>query len=299
MLPRRRWILVPALAITVALSAAGCSATSGAASSADLGGVAKGVAPDSQDSSGSSTTTGDLVTRQVVTKGSVLIRAKNPIKAADQAASIVDDAGGRVDDRNQTAATKTQPADATLTLRIPSDQLTQTLAQLKSIGTELSITESTDDVTTKSEDLTARINALQTSINQLLKIEAKTTRTADIITLENEISDRQGDLESLQAQQRYLNDQVAMSTIKLHLIAPSVVVTKPGPPSAASAFFAGFSGFGLVFNWIFLVLVYLLPWLILGAVIWIGIVLLIRWRRRRSAAAAAPAPPAADVTGAP
>jgi hypothetical protein len=281
------------VALAVALAAAGCSSSGSGASIAGGAPVAHaGSGSQANDSVGSPTTSGDVVKRQVVTTGSVVIRTPHPIAVADRAAKIVDDAGGRVDDRNQTAATATSPANASLTLRIPSSRLTQTLARLKKIGTEVSISESTDDVTTKSEDLGARITALQTSITRLLALEAKATNTADVITLENDISSRQGDLESLTAQQRYLSDQVAMSTIKLRLIAPSVVIAKPGPTSAASAFFAGFAGFGVVFTWIFLVLVYLLPWLVLAAVIWVGIVLLVRWRRRRTGAATTPAPPA-------
>jgi uncharacterized protein DUF4349 len=264
---------------------AGCSAASGGTS---ISGGAAVPVPGTQAhvSTGSSKAAGDVVIRQVVTTGSVVIRSSNPISAADKAAAIVDQAGGRVDDRTQTAATKTAPADARLTLRIPESKLTQTLVTLKKVGTELSISESTDDVTTKSEDLNARITALQTSITRLLALEAKATDTSDVIQLENDISTRQGELESLQAQQRYLNDQIAMATIKLHLIAPSVVIAPPGPPSAATAFFSGLSGFGVFFTWAFLVLTYLLPWLVLAAVVWIGIVVIVRARRKRRAAGA-------------
>jgi hypothetical protein len=226
-----------------------------------------------------------------VITGTMVLRTKNPIAAAGKAASIVDKAGGRVDDRDQVAATRTAPADARLTLRIPASKLTPTLAALKKVGSEVSITQSTSDVTTASEDLGARITALQTSIARLLALEAKASNTADVIELENDISDRQGDLESLQAQQRSLNDQIAMATIKLHLIAPSVVITPAGPPSPATAFFAGLSGFRVFFTWAFLGLTYLLPWLVLGAIIWIGIVVVVRIRRKRRAAATAAIPP--------
>jgi hypothetical protein len=282
MLTHRR-LMVPAVVLALGLAISGCSAA--ASHNSTSGGAAIQVAPvpDSKAAAGSAETSGDVVTRQVVTTGNVVIKTANPIAAADKAAAITDSAGGRVDDRNQSAATRDSTAQATLTLRIPSGRLTSTLAALKKIGTEESITISTDDVTTKSEDLGARITALQTSITRLLALEAKATSTADVITLENDISSRQGDLESLTAQQRYLNDQVSMSTITLQLIAPSEVIVKTGPPSPASAFFAGLSGFGLFFNWFFLVLLYALPWLILGGIIWVGIVYLVRWRRRRAA----------------
>jgi hypothetical protein len=299
MLTKRRTAGIGAVLLAVAISIAGCSA-SGHGVSIQPQAVSGGGAV-AQDSSGSSKSTGTTGTRLDVITGSVVIRTKNPIAAAGEAASIVDKAGGRVDDRNQVAATRTTPADAQLTLRIPASKLTPTLAALKKVGSEVSITQSTSDVTTTSEDLGARITALQTSIARLLALEAKATNTADVIQLENDISDRQGDLESLQAQQRTLNDQIAMATIKLHLIAPSVVIAPAGPPSPATAFFAGLSGFQVFFTWAFLVLTYLAPWIVLGAIIWIAIVVLVRVRRRRrgaepatpTATAEAPPPPAA------
>jgi hypothetical protein len=283
---RSRRLAIPAIVLAVGLSLAGCSAAGVHSNSGVAGGAQVGNAvavPGSKVADGSASTSSDVIKRQVVTTGTVVVKTANPLSAADKAASIADAAGGRVDDRNQTAATRDQPAHASLTLRIPSARLTPALDQLKKLGTVESISISTDDVTTKSEDLNARITALQTSITRLLALESKATTTADLIALESDIASRQGDLESLTAQQRYLRDQISMSTITLELLAPSAAVVKPGPPSPASAFIAGLSGFGVVFNWIFLVLVYLLPWLILGAVIWVAIVYLLRWRRRRRA----------------
>jgi hypothetical protein len=290
-----RALAVPALVLVLGLSLAGCSAVGFPSSSGGSGSseaINPGTAPDTKTSDGEASTSSDVVKRQVVTTGTVVIKTAHPIAAADDAASITDAAGGRVDDRNQSAATRDEPATATLTLRIPSDRLTPALARLKKLGTVQSVSISTDDVTTKSEDLNARITALQTSITRLLALESKATTTADLIALESDIATRQGDLESLTAQQRYLKDQVSMSTIKLELRAPTAAVIKPGPPTPASAFVSGLSGFGVFFNWVLLVLVYLLPWLVLAAAIWIGLVYFLRWRRRRrEIAPAVPAPP--------
>jgi hypothetical protein len=279
--PRR--LAVPALLLALALSLAGCSSAASDGSGGSAIAVKPGTAPDSHVATGSSQSSGDVVTRQVVTTGTVVIRTQHPIAAADRAAAITDAAGGRVDDRNQSAATTSASEQATLTLRIPTAKLTPTLAKLKAIGAEESIRISTDDVTTKSEDLNARIYALQTSITRLLALETSATNTADVITLENDIATRQGDLESLTAQQRYLKDQVSLSTITLRLIAPTAAIVKPGPPSPGSAVLAGLSGFGLFFTWLFLALLYLLPWLVLVAAAWVALVVLLRRRRRRRA----------------
>jgi hypothetical protein len=272
------------------LSLAGCSSmgTSGGAASsiaaaphaqADFG-------PEAGPASGSAAkSTSDVIQRQVVTTGTVVIRTKNPISAADKAADLVQAAGGRVDDRTQVAATRTAAASAELTLRIPSANLTDTLAQLKKLGTVKSIKLSSNDVTTQSQDLNARIKALQTTVDRLLALEAKSKNTADLIEIENDISDRQGDLDSLTSQQKYLNDQVSMSTITLQLTAPTAVIAAK-TPSPANAFTAGLSGFGTFFTWAFLVLSYLVPWLLLAAVVTFVWILLVRRRRKRRAAEA-------------
>jgi hypothetical protein len=292
-MPASRRLAIPSLVLVLGLSLTGCSSASFGGGSSGSDAIGPAPAPDSKVSDGSASNSSDIVKRQIVTTGTVVIRTANPVGAADKAASITDSAGGRVDDRDQSAATTSDPAHATLTLRIPSSRLTPALAALKKLGTVESVSISTDDVTTKSQDLGARITALRTSITRLLALESKAAATTDLIALESDIASRQGDLDSLTAQQRYLQDQVSMSTIKLELLAPSAAIVKPGPPTPGSAFTAGLAGFGVFFNWFFLVLVFLLPWLALGAAIWIGIVYLLRWRRGRRAAP--PAETAAPV----
>jgi hypothetical protein len=161
----------------------------------------------------------------------------------------------------------------------------------------VSITTSSDDVTTKGQDLDAKIKALTTSVNRLLALEAKSNNSATLISFETAISDRQGQLDSLTAQRRYLSDQVAMSTISLRIEAPTrALVHHDSTPTPANAAGAGFSGFATFFTWVFLVLSYLFPWILLAAVITFGSIFLVRWRRkRRGIHPAVTAPPAAPV----
>ena len=292
-----RRILVSVALVAAAMTLAGCSASAGSESSIGSAPQAQGfgkaeVATGGTDSSAS--TTSIAIERQVEITGTEVIRAKNPISAGDTAAQLTEAAGGRVDDRTQTAATKHTTATASLTLRIPQDKLTATLDQLKHLGTVVSIKLSSKDVTTKSEDLNARIDALRTSIARLMKLEAKAGSTTSLLAIEDDISTRQGDLESLTAQQRYLGDQVAMSTVSLRLIAPNAPVAAPKTPSPANAFFAGWSGFGTFFTWVFLVLSYLFPWLLLAAVVTAAIIVPLKIRKRR-AAAKTPATPVATA----
>jgi hypothetical protein len=300
----RRTLIVVALAAS-ALTLTGCSASGSSTASSGSGSEAIAPAPhagnfgDSKVATGVSgsttaiTSSSVVVQRQVEIKGTEVIRTAHPIAVGDKIAQIVTDAGGRVDDRTQTAATKTATATSSLTLRIPETKLTGTLAKLKKLGSVESIRLSSVDVTTKSEDLNARITALRTSIGRLLTLEKRAKSTSSLLEIEDDLSERQGELESLTAQQRYLSDQVAMSTVDLRLIAPKAVIAAK-TPSAGNAFFAGWAGFGTFFTWVFLVLSYLVPWLLLAAVIAVAAVVTVRVRRRR-AAAKAPGTPVATA----
>ena len=284
MLSIMRRIILPAVILVTALSLAGCSASSGASSSALSHGSDGAAAPSKGTADTTSLVSPATEQRQVITTTNVMIQAKDPVGAGDDAAHIAEAAGGRVDDRTQTSATKQRTASAQLTLRVPEDQLTDTLDNLKALGHVKSLHESADDVTTKSVDLAAKITALQTSITRLLALEAKAKSTDDLIALEDDISSRQGDLDSLTSQKRYLDDQVAMSTVNLSLVAPAVVPAA-APANPAGALGAGLAGFAAFFTALFVVLSYLLPWLILAAAITFGTIFLVRWRRRRKAGA--------------
>ena len=55
------------------------------------------------------------------------------------------------------------------------------------------------------------------ALERLLALQDAAATVEDLIDLETAISDRQGQLESLEAQQRYLADQVDLSTLRLTL----------------------------------------------------------------------------------
>ena len=138
-------------------------------------------------------------------------------------------AGGRVDERNEQAATgKSGGATADLVVRVPSDALTDVLADLKDLGDIANVSISHSDVTSTAVDLDARISALQTSVARLQALMNNAATTEALLAAEDAISDRQPELESLQSQRALLADQVELSTLSVHLI--TFGVAPPGGP---------------------------------------------------------------------
>ena len=171
-------------------------------------------------------------------------------------------------------------------LRIPADKLTPTLDALKKLGRADQVSTDATDVTTESQDLGARIDAMRASITRLLQLESTATDTTNLIAIETAISDRQGELESLEAQQRGLDDQISMSTITLDLRSDAAA-----PPVKPADFWSGLgTGWaGFVAFWAGTLVVFgvLLPWLVflgIAAIVTLAIVRLVRRRAARTTA---------------
>jgi len=267
-------ILLPTVLLAVAVSLAGCTSSP---STVDQVAPMTGEGSRTSDAASEATLAED--SRSVVTTGSMTVTADDPIAAAVDAVTIVEAAGGRVDARTENAPTENDNGSATLSLRIPSTSLTATLDELKTLGDTENVSVNAVDVTTQSQDLAARISALRASVDRLTALLATATDTKVLIELETAISERQGNLEAMEAQQRDLADQVALSSIELSLISPTDAPVTP-PDSFWSGVLAGWSALTGFFGFVLVALGVLTPWLVLAGVL--AVVALLVLRRRRA-----------------
>ncbi|HEY6800681.1 MAG TPA: DUF4349 domain-containing protein [Agromyces sp.] len=297
----RRLAPAAAAAAVTALLLAGC--TMGGAS--DSGGPAMHqpsgeVAPDAQtfegrvaeDAAGGSAEA-PLADRSVITTGWISITVDEPVAAAEDAADLAARSGGRVDSRSETPGTDSQPASASLTLRIPSDELDAFVDELRRLGVVNSISMSASDVTQQRQDLDARVDALTASTDRLRELLATATSIADLIAIESELTTRQAELDSLTQQRDWLVDQVDFSTITVELVTEAVAPDAI-PDDFWSGVVAGWSALMAFAAWLGVMFGVLLPWLgvalVVGALIVAVAVLAARGRRQ----AAQPGPAASD-----
>jgi len=276
--------------VLAALLLSGCTSSGSSDSSGppvsdggvtDGGGVTGEPAPDKGVTGG-----GEVVTdnRDVITTGTVSLTVKDPITAAQTAAHITEKAGGRVDSRTENPSVDDQPASANLVLRIPADELDNAVVELKKLGTVNKVSLNSTDITQQTQDIEARITSLQTSVDRLLGLMAKATDTTDLIAIESALSQRQSELEGLQAQRDYLADQVDFSTISLELYSEGTV-DPPDPDNFWDGLVAGWNALMSALGGALVAVGFLLPWLaVLGAIG--AVVLLIVWlsTRKRKAA---------------
>ena len=286
---RLRLTTAASLTLLAALALGGCSA--GASDSAtDSGGPAFGgdseeAALDGEASDG----------RSVITTGQLYLTVAAPLEAAEEAARIAERAGGRVDGRTEYSPDQGRYAAAELLLRLPSATLTETLEELRALGEVEELTLQTDDVTREVQDLDARITALRSSVERLLALQDAAATVEDLIDLETAISDRQGQLESLEAQQRYLADQVDLSTLRLTLGSDATAPVDE-PDTFLTGLIAGWESLVAVGSGLLVIAGVLLPWLAVLGVLALVMLLVVRGARRRRGRAAEQAPAAGAST---
>lgn len=290
----RRLGIVLAVSALSALTLTGCSAgsdSSGSASSADDAGIsveegapigppAGESATDGGGDGGDAAAVADVdEARQVVVEGSVTLTVERPRTAARDAAAMVEQAGGHVQERVEQAGDDASEDTAWLVVRVPSDGLTQVLGELERLGRVDEVELTSNDVTAQAQDLDARIRALEISVGRLQDLLSRAQTTSDVVAAEQTLTERQSDLESLVSQRNRLADRVEMSTVRL------LFQSEESAPAPAAAGFGG----GLSAGWdslvtalsaALLVLGVLLPWaLVVGGVL--VIVLLVRRELRR------------------
>ncbi|WP_433473072.1 DUF4349 domain-containing protein [Spirillospora sp. CA-142024] len=218
---------------------------------------------------------------EVVHTADLRIRAGDVEAAAGKAKQLVAAAGGYV----ERESTSSDPARSEIALKIPGDRYTDVLNQLSTqLGTKLSLSQQAEDVTGEVADVDARVRSAKAALESFRKLLDRAGSVGEVINVEQEIAEREADLEALQARQRSLAHRTQYATVTV------TVVTKPTPPKRdeprggfAGGLESGWHAFTAFVGGVAAVLGWLLPFLVTAAVIGIPLLALrnrLRDRRR-------------------
>ncbi|MEV3921906.1 DUF4349 domain-containing protein [Actinomadura coerulea] len=227
--------------------------------------------------------------RQVVHTADLRVRAGDVEAAAAKAKQLAAAAGGYV----ERESTSSDPARSEIALKIPGDRYAEVLGRLGAeLGTKLSLSQQAEDVTGEVADVDARVRSAKAALESFRKLLDRADSVGEIMSIEQEISQREADLEALQARQKSLAHRTQFATVTVTL------VSKAAPPAEEEPR-GGFTG-GLRNGWhaftafvggVAAVLGWLLPFLVAAAVIGLPALALRRRLRARSAGTGAdPAP---------
>lgn len=105
--------------------------------------------------------------------------------------------------------------NASLTVRIPAENLTRFAEDVKGVSNVVSYSESTENVTLTYVSTESRVKALEVEQERLLELLAKAENMADLLEIEARLTDVRYELERYTSQLRVLANQVDYATIHL------------------------------------------------------------------------------------
>jgi hypothetical protein len=172
----------------------------------------------------------------------------------------------------------------TLVLRIPAKRFDDAMVSLRGIGVVQAQSITGKDVTAQYIDLKAR---LQNAIGQrtvLRNLMAEATTIQETITVQNRLSQVELEVEQIQGQLNFIEDQVAEATVRVELHEEDTAQLQQTEsvenPSLGSAWDRSIQGFLNVVSAVVIGLGYLLPLAALALIVWL---ITAAVRRRRAA----------------
>jgi hypothetical protein len=177
----------------------------------------------------------------------------------------------------------------TFVLRIPASQFDRAIADVRDLAFRDRIRFQQikgDDVTAEYIDYQARLRILRQRKALLTELSEQADTSEEILRFANQIDDIQLQIERIEGQLRFLDDQVAESTLRVSIqerSAPAAIVPPDviENPSLGSAFELALQGTLRIVTAVVVGLGYLVPLIALGALVWFAVVMV---RRRRALA---------------
>lgn len=222
----------------------------------------------------------DVTNRMVVTNSYLSLVVEDVNAGVAEVKQYIQSIGGYL--VNSSISRPEEGGTGTITVRIPSDQLDETLAQLKNQAVKV-VSENLDgtDVTDQFVDNEARLVILERNKARFEEIMTLATEVNEILRVQSEIFGLQSQIDSIKGQQNYLTQTAKMSLVTLYLSTDELSL--PYAPAnvwrpavvfklAVRSLMGSAQGLGT-----------LLIWLTVYSVVWLPILLIILYiaRKRR------------------
>lgn len=171
--------------------------------------------------------------RMIVRTADVRILVADTSKTVEAVTKSVEGAGGYVSGSN--IWREGDLLRAKLTLRVPSDKLTSTLASIRGLAKRVeNETISSEDVSPEFVDLSSQVRNLEATEAELLELlkvaRVNSKKATDVLEVHNHLTVIRGQIEQARGRMRYLSQVTSMSSIALDVFPDAIArrVVKPG-----------------------------------------------------------------------
>ncbi len=196
--------------------------------------------------------------------------------------------GGYVEARevyNGNSKNSRRSRSASLTIRIPAQQLSAFVDHVTENSNITSSNETADDITLSYVATQSRIAALETEQARLLELLAKAETMEDLLKIESRLTDVRTELEEVTSQLRLYDNMVDYGTIYLTISEVREYTVTEEPETVweriGTGFMQSLKNLGTFFTELFVLLVVALPYLIPLAAVVAVVILLIKYNRKK------------------
>lgn len=212
------------------------------------------------------------IERKVITTSNIGIKVANVSDTMDIITRITLDSGGFISRSSINSYDFAEMGH--MIIRIPQGDFEPVVSELKTLGKITNIETRGEDVTEEYVDLDARLNNFHRQETRLLEILNMTTTVEEVLGVERELGRVRGEIERITGRLKYLDNMVNLATIDINIRGPERISSELGIVESIKE---AVSGFISTINFIIVMTGYLLPLVILLALLW---VLVKAWRGR-------------------
>jgi hypothetical protein len=161
-------------------------------------------------------------TRLIVRNGTIEVNVENTFvvkQAIEDRVAEMSSEGAFVIFSNESGRRNNLPA-VNIAIRVPAtrfDDMMDWLADQAAEGTVAARSETADDVTAEYIDLAARAQSLQAARDRLLELMQNAETTEELLLAEQQLTQREAEIESLQGRLQYLSQAAQLSRIDITL----------------------------------------------------------------------------------
>jgi Domain of unknown function (DUF4349) len=206
--------------------------------------------------------------QSLIKTASLTVQAKDVSRAARQAVTIAQAAGGYTANEQESLKPGNHAlAVVSLQLKIPVAQYDAALGQLSALGTPTSLTRQAQDVTQQVADVSSRVTSAQVAITQLRALLRRAGSVTSLLGVQDQINAEESSLEALIAQQQALAHETTFGTISLQLVGhhPKAVKAKKKKHGFVAGLSAGWHALRLVVSGLLTGLGAALPFALIAA----------------------------------
>jgi hypothetical protein len=165
------------------------------------------------------------VPRMIVRTADVRIVVADTSKAVDAVTKSIESTGGYVSGSN--IWREGELLRAKLTLRVPADKLTSTLAAIRAQAKRVeNETISSEDVSQEFVDLESQVRNLEATEAELLELlkvaRVNSKKATDVLEVHNHLTVIRGQIEQARGRMRYLSQVTSMSAIALDVVPDAI-----------------------------------------------------------------------------